>query len=185
MPSLFSRLVRVAAMVALVAAFAPAAGAEVLMVTYTSSYVGTEIFEFNTDDGSEVPGYGDTEISFPLIYDSQGNENIVFAAPYVENPGYPGTIIVTCCNTGFYDGIDPPIFTGGTTALDWPLGVYTGGYGKFTVALAPSAPEISTWVMMLAGFAGLGFAALRRRASAPCVLRADTREAAARFLRPG
>jgi hypothetical protein len=55
MPSLFSRLVRVAAMVALVAAFAPAAGAAVLMVTYTSSYVGTEIFEFNTDDGSEVP----------------------------------------------------------------------------------------------------------------------------------
>ena len=179
MPSLFWRLVRVAAMAALAAAFAPAAGAEELLVTYTSSYVGTEIFEFNTADGSEVPGYGDTEISFPLLYDSQGNENIVFAAPFVDSPSYPGTTIITCCTTGFYDGINPPIFTGGTS-LDWPLGPYTGSYGKFTVALAPPAPEISTWAMMLLGFAGLGFAALRRRASAQCPSRADTREAARR-----
>jgi hypothetical protein len=185
MPSLFSRLVRTAAMIALVAAFAPAAGAEEISVTYSKSGAVVEVFDFNTADGTGVPGFGDSEISFPLSYDSQGNDSVTFAAPNVENPSYPGTVIITCCNTGFYDGIDPPIFTGGTTALDWPLGVYTGGYGKFTVALAPSAPEISTWVMMLAGFAGLGFAALRRRASAPCVLRADTREAAARFLRLG
>ena len=163
MPSLFWRLVRVAAMAALAAAFAPAAGAEELLVTYTSSYVGTEIFEFNTADGSEVSGFGDSEISFPLLYDSQGNDNIVFAAPGVLS-SYPGTIIVTCCATGFYDGIDPPIFSGGTT-LDWPLGRYVGNPGTFNVALAPSAPETSTWAMMLVGFGGLGFAALRRRAS--------------------
>jgi hypothetical protein len=153
---------------AAVAAFfaAPAAQAELLLVTYTSGYVGTEIFKFDTIDGSPVPGYGDSEISFPLLYDSQGNTNVSFAAPYVENPSYPGTTIITCCNTGFYDGINPPIFTGGTTALDWPLRVYVGGYGTFTVALAPpSAPEASTWAMMLVGFGGLGFAALRRRAS--------------------
>jgi hypothetical protein len=184
MLSLFWRLVRVAAMAALAAAFAPAARAEVLMVTYTSTYVGTEIFEFNTADGSEVSGYGDTELSFPLLYDSQGNENVVFAGPYVESSSYPGTTIITCCTTGFYDGINPPIFKAGTS-LDWPLGVYTGSYGKFVVALAPPAPEISTWAMMLVGFAGLGVAALRRRASAQCPSRADTREAAARFRRPG
>ena len=95
----------------------------------------------------------------------QGNDNVTFAAPYAENPSYPGTTIITCCGTGFYDGINPPIFTGGTTALDWPLGVYNGSYGKFVVALAPSAPEVSTWAMMLVGFGGLGFGALRRRAS--------------------
>jgi hypothetical protein len=184
MPKFLSHIASAAAAVALFSTFAASPRAEVLMVTYTSSYVGTEIFEFNTDDGSEVPGYGDTEISFPLLYDSQGNENIVFAAPFVESSTYPGTTIITCCTTGFYDGIDPPIFEGGTS-LDWPLGDYTGGYGKFTVALAPSAPEISTWAMMLAGFAGLGFAALRRRASAQCVRRADTREATARFRRLG
>ena len=164
MPKFPSRIACAAAVVALFSAFAPAR-AELLQVTYTSGYVGTEIFKFNTLDGSGVPGYGDSEIEFPLLYDSQGNNNVTFAAPYVENPSYPGTTVITCCNTGFYDGINPPIFTGGTTALDWPLGVYVGAYGTFTVALAPAAPEISTWAMMLVGFGGLGFAALRRRAS--------------------
>ena len=147
-------------------AFAPVARAELLLVTYTSGYVGTEIFQFDTLDGSGLPGYGDSEISFPLLYDSQGNDSVTFAAPHVENPSYPGTTIITCCATGFYDGINPPIFNGGTTTLDWPLGVYNSGYGKFVVALAPSAPEISTWAMMLVGFGGLGLGALlRRRAS--------------------
>jgi hypothetical protein len=163
MPKSPSRIACAAAIAALFAA--PAAQAELLLVTYTSSYVGTEIFKFDTLDGSTVPGFGDSEISFPLLYDSQGNENIVFAAPGVENPSYPGTTIITCCSTGFYDGINPPIFTGGSTSLDWPLGVYDGSYGKFVVALAPSAPEISTWAMMLVGFGGLGFGILRHRAS--------------------
>ena len=165
MPKFPSRIACAAAVTALVATFVPAR-AELLLVTYTSSYVGTEIFKFDTLNGSGVPGYGDSEISFPLLYDSQGNENIVFAAPYVENPSYPGTTIITCCTTGFYDGIDPPIFTGGTTALDWSPGVYAGAYGTFTVALAPAAPEASTWVMTLVGIGGLGFAALRRKAMA-------------------
>jgi hypothetical protein len=157
---------RIACAAAIATLFAaPAAQAELLLVTYTSSYVGTEIFEFNTLDGSAVPGFGDSEISFPLLFDSQDNENVTFAAPHVENPSYPGTTIITCCNTGFYDGVNPPIFTGGSTTLNWPLGPYDGSYGKFVVALAPSAPEISTWAMMLVGFGGLGFAALRRRAS--------------------
>jgi hypothetical protein len=67
---------------------------------------------------------------------------------------------------GFFDGINPPIFTGGTTVLTWAPGIYSGSYGTFTVALAPSAPEASTWAMMLAGFGALGFAALRRRVGA-------------------
>ena len=139
---------------------------ELLLVTYTSGYVGTEIFKFDTLDGSSVPGCVDSEISFPLLYDSQGNNNVAFAAPYVENPSYPSRTIISCCNTGFYDGINPPIFTGGTTVLTWAPGVYSGSYGTFTVALAPSAPEASTWAMMLAGFGALGFAALRRRVGA-------------------
>jgi hypothetical protein len=96
----------------------------------------------------------------------QGNNNVTFAAPYVENPSYPGTTIITCCNTGFYDGINPPFFAGESTTLNWSPGVYVGGYGTFIVALAPSAPEASTWEMMLAGFGALGIAALRRRGGA-------------------
>jgi PEP-CTERM motif len=155
----------IACAAAIATLFAAPARAELLLVAYTSSYVGTEIFKFDTNDGSGLPGYGDSEISFPLLFDSQGNESVTFAAPYVENPNYPGTTIITCCDTGFYDGINPPIFTGGSTTLNWSPGVYVGGYGTFTVALAPSAPEASTWAMMLVGFGALGFAALRRRAS--------------------
>jgi len=166
MPSLFWRLVRAAAMVALAAALASAAAADLLEVTYTSTYVGTETFEFNTSDGSYdglgVDGKG--EIVFPLLYDSQGNSTVTFAAPGVES-NFAGTIIITCCATGFFDGVAPAIFNGGMTTLDWPPGVYPGSYGTFTVALAPAAPEASTWTMMLVGFGGLGFAALRRRAS--------------------
>jgi hypothetical protein len=161
MPKFPSRIACAAAVVALFSAFAPAR-AEVLLVTYTSGYVGTEIFKFDTLDGSGVPGYGDSEISFPLSYDSQGNDSVTFAAPGVES-NYPGTIIITCCATGFFGGVDPPIFTGGTTILTWAPGIYTGSYGTFTVALAPSAREGSTWAMMLTGFGALGFVALRRR----------------------
>ena len=85
------------------------------------------------------------------------------AAARVES-NYPGTIIITCCATGFFDGVDPPIFTGGTTILTWAPGIYAGSYGTFAVALAPSAPEISTWAMTLVGFGGLSFAVRRRRA---------------------
>jgi hypothetical protein len=73
MPRFPSRIGCAAAgVIALFSAFAPAR-AEVLLVTYTSRYVGTEVFKFNTLDGSGVPGYGDSEISFPLLYDSQGS----------------------------------------------------------------------------------------------------------------
>ena len=165
MPRFPSRIARAAAAVALFVIFAPPARAEELEVTYTSSHVGAEIFEFNTLDGSYdgLGADGQGEIVFPLSYDSQGNDSVTFAAPGVES-NYPGTIIITCCATGFFDGVDPPNFTGGTTILTWTPGIYAGSYGTFAVALAPSAPEISTWVMMLVGFGGLSFAVRRRRA---------------------
>jgi hypothetical protein len=164
MPKLSSHIACAATAVALLSVFAFAARAEELEVTYTSSHVGAEIFEFNTLDGSYdgLGADGQGEIIFPLSYDSQGNDSVTFAAPGVES-NYPGTIIITCCATGFFDGVDPPIFTGGTTVLTWAPGIYHGGYGTFTVALAPSAPEASTWAMMLTGFGALGFVALRRR----------------------
>ena len=165
MPKFPSRIARAAAVVALFFIFAPPARAEELEVTYTSSHVGAEIFEFNTLDGSYdgLGPDGQGEIVFPLSYDSQGNDSVTFAAPGVGS-NYPGTIIITCCATGFFDGVDPPIFTGGTTILTWAPGIYVGSYGTFAVALAPSAPEISTWAMTLVGFGGLSFAVRRRRA---------------------
>jgi hypothetical protein len=46
--------------------------------------------------------------------------------------------------------------------------IYTGphsefGLGTITFALASAVPEPSTWAMMIVGFAGVGFAAYRRK----------------------
>jgi hypothetical protein len=48
----------------------------------------------------------------------------------------------------------PGIYTGQSN-------FYSGGVDTVTIALAP-VPEPATWSMMLAGFAGLGLASLRR-----------------------
>ena len=72
MPKFPSRIARAAAVVALFFIFASPARAEELEVTYTSSHVGVEIFEFNTLDGSYdgLGADGQGEIVFPLSYDS-------------------------------------------------------------------------------------------------------------------
>ena len=57
------------------------------------------------------------------------------------------------CNSSFLDcAINDPGASGGPpfSLLD-------------NVSLSPSVPEVSTWTMMLAGFAGLGYAGFRRR----------------------
>ena len=57
MPKFPSRIARAAAVVALFSAFAPAR-ADVLLVTYTSGYVGTEIFKFDTTWAMMLVGFG-------------------------------------------------------------------------------------------------------------------------------
>ena len=48
--------------------------------------------------------------------------------------------------------------------------VQAGLFFDANVSLTPTVPEASTWVMMLTGFAGLGFAAFRRaRKTAPTI----------------
>jgi hypothetical protein len=48
-------------------------------------------------------------------------------------------------------------------------GDYQGGFHGFllTPVSAAAIPELSTWAMMLAGFAGLGFAGYRRAKKEP------------------
>jgi hypothetical protein len=50
------------------------------------------------------------------------------------------------------------------TALHFGVsdGIFSDNTGAYTITVT-SVPETSTWVMMLAGFAGLGFAAQRRK----------------------
>jgi hypothetical protein len=47
--------------------------------------------------------------------------------------------------------------------LTFTLPEFRIGGGEGTLTVAPAVPEPSTWVMMILGFAGIGFAAFRRR----------------------
>jgi hypothetical protein len=60
---------------------------------------------------------------------------------------------------------------GANEADFWPAPIiesHPGGFGAHVVS--PAVPEPSTWIMMLLGFAGLGFASHRRtrKSKAPC-----------------
>jgi PEP-CTERM motif len=73
----------------------------------------------------------------------------------------------TCCTFSSVGGI--PGYSGGSGNLlynesaPYPYDfVHTGDSAAFAILGGPSAPEPSTWVMILAGFAGLGFAGWRR-----------------------
>jgi PEP-CTERM motif len=61
----------------------------------------------------------------------------------------------------FTDYVDPQFIIGGDDPSDYSL-VFSPGIGNGPIGGA--VPEPSTWAMLLIGFAGLGFAGLRRRA---------------------
>jgi hypothetical protein len=72
--------------------------------------------------------------------------------------GYTGGDASTCCSGGM----------GGTSYLVpsfsnvTALGGANGGNGMISISTVTGVPEASTWAMMLAGFAGLGFVGYRR-----------------------
>jgi len=71
-----------------------------------------------------------------------------------------GNIASLCC------GYDPvSVFGSGITDLmigNGSGGNYSWEFGVGQVSYTSGVPEASTWVMMLAGFAGLGFVGYRR-----------------------
>ena len=76
-------------------------------------------------------------------------------------------------NSTYFDLSGAQYYTGTEASPTFMPGIYTGqsnsysgGVDTVTIALAP-VPEPATWAMMLAGFAGLGFAGFRHRARAP------------------
>ncbi len=93
------------------------------------------------------------------------NGNSAFTVLYVEQ-GYPSGEVLPSSST--YDnqtlaslGLTPGVYT-----YTWGTGAHADSYtidigDSVGVASAP-VPEASTWVMMLAGFAGLGAGALLR-----------------------
>jgi hypothetical protein len=125
--------------------------------------------------GLDLVGYGSTgEIaqSFSTVGGKTYNVNFVYAA----NPGFNGAmadVLVNGAAIGSVTGTANSwqtftgsfIGTGGmvTFAINETFGGANGGVFLDNVSVT-TVPEASTWVMMLVGFAGLGFAGYRRKA---------------------
>ena len=143
------------------------AQAEEVNLTYVLGAF-TESFDLNTTAGFPDPfGAGFEVLFFNTTNDSLGNNVFALSAPGFQ--GFPGNLIQTGvlppgASTGFLsDGIIPGIlYDGATPVLNVAPGdsFATGLGGTLTVT---AVPEVSTWAMMLAGFAALGFAGYRRR----------------------
>lgn len=134
------------------------------------------------EDGGQIVGFdiatGATVLTSPFISGLDGTG-------VVSGGAFNGDIVANS-NDGFVDLYDPntkaltTIASGGsrgdyamndpstgTLFLDYSEGVYRLGCGNGCSigGGGPSTPEASTWMMMLAGFAGIGFIAYRRRGS--------------------
>jgi probable HAF family extracellular repeat protein len=72
---------------------------------------------------------------------------------------------------GSYNTLDAPSVSGGTYAYGINdngevVGYYSNSSGLHGFLATPNVPEPSTWAMLLIGFAGIGFAAYRRKNNA-------------------
>ena len=93
----------------------------------------------------------------------QGGGNSQFYVPAGYVSGSPLSDTSTYNNQTFASlGVTPGVY-------EWTWG--TGANQNFTldIGVTPAVPEPSTWAMMLIGFAGLGYAAVRRKGVAGAI----------------
>ncbi len=142
--------------------FAASAGAETLEVTYHDTAV-TVTWEQSSNPTPN--GYGEYDTYVP-VWDVTGDYSALGA-------GYPTTQVVyfSIGAGGGFNGIGgTQVYSGSEASPVFSIGTQTGFRatpGSDATLTFSAVPEASTWVMMLLGFAGLGFAGYRvsRRAA--------------------
>ena len=104
---------------------------------------------------ADLGPFGGTLTGVNSLQFNNGTDAEKYAQPTLSEPPY------------FYIAFfGPQLYSGSEAAPIFSPGVFTGyGYPAFgtTTITFTDAPEISTWAMMLIGFTGLGFAAMRKR----------------------
>jgi hypothetical protein len=101
-----------------------------------------------------------------LSFADQTNGDAVFISPgalYVPH-GYKFGAPLDDTSTYFNKTLDSMGLTPGMYVYSWGSGAHTDTFTiDIVVGGPPPVPEPSTWAMMLIGFAGLGYAAVRSR----------------------
>jgi hypothetical protein len=121
-------------------------------VDLTAGTKYTFSFEYNGGGGGTT-----TMISFALGSIFSGNVSTASLNVYGGSPW------------ALYSTTFTPTTTGPEKLSFLPNGVWSGGFiDAVSIQNASTIPEPSSWAMMLLGFAGLGFAALRKTRQAVC-----------------
>jgi hypothetical protein len=153
----------ISAVMALSALLPATVQAAELLFTWSSNGNILETFELNTNSGEldSVPGY----VYYPITNDSiAGNDGAYFGGAAQNGLSGSGS---SCgprvCFALNYDYFAPAPYSGSGTFIAFTPGESFGPGSQNGFVLSISAvPEAATWVLMIAGFGGLG-AALRTR----------------------
>ena len=126
----------------------------------SSSPIGFSVFAASSPNGPLSISVGGTYGGSNYTYSNVDDPVIFFNIPDASNPA--NASIVVCSQPGFTCGN----YTGNQTvyAAGYALAdpQYSGSIWFATVQSVAPVPEPSTWLMMIAGFMGLGFMAYRR-----------------------
>jgi len=158
-------------------------------VTPTASPSGGPSYQFNNPVSQGIPVLIDPLVATGFIY-ATGATDPNFASVLLPNIGnsipyqvftWNGTAFVFDTNLAANTlldfgsggvskfevlGIDPSLALDPNNATDFVTQLTFTSSGNFTGTMTPittAVPELSTWAMMLLGFAGLGFMAYRRK----------------------
>ncbi len=106
----------------------------------------------------------DVSFTFDNYGESFSGRGASFYTAYNAASGVVSTGFIGNISPGGYGGL---VTVGGSGIRDLALNNGTGGgssweFGVYSLTYTSGVPEASTWVMMLAGFAGLGFVGYRR-----------------------
>ncbi len=162
---------------------APTAQATVLDFSFSGNLGGgvTETASWSMDGNPSVITF--TSGSFTMVTTSGGTEfrsdlvpsTSTVPAVQFNHFGVPSGVEFNTVGVDFnvFDRFGSQIYTGSESAPVFAPGTFAGTFGTLTItdAVTPAVPESSTWVMMIVGFAGVGFMAYRRK-SKPALMAA-------------
>jgi hypothetical protein len=155
-------------------ALASPARAELLQFNLTGSRQAS--FELNTDaipDSFSSSGFGD-QIQYLSVPGNYGGVAETATIGFGTGPIF-AQLNVLADGLGFSQFGGPDLFGGNPMHPTFNLGTFAltsivSGPSSIEISEAASAPEPSTWAMMILGSVGLGFVAYRRKSQIPDVM---------------